>query len=359
MIRLEFTLRGLLTIVGALVALWLLVKIWPILLLVSVSMMLAAALFPYFEWMVRRGLSRPMAAVVIALALVAVFGLVGLLVAPAVIDQLRTLADRLPEVRDSIADMLERRNAGELAADVRRFEIGDLIRPNQVADTGRRAITVVTSLLTVIFMMIYMLLEARQVERFMLFAIPNRYHIHLHQLLPKLQRTVGAYIRGQAITSLLITVFTFIACQVLGVPNAMALAVLAGITDAIPLVGGLLAIIPATLAALSVSPTTAIIMAVLLTVYQEIENRLLIPRVYGATLRLPTLVVFIALLIGVKLAGVVGALLSLPTAAALRVIVEYAYSVHTGHEMEIVPDEELFAPDTEPSVAGRTPEISN
>jgi predicted PurR-regulated permease PerM len=345
MIRLEFTLRGVLTILGVLIGLWLLIKVWPVMLLVIVSLMLAAALFPFFEWMVRHGLSPALTALALVIGTVFFLALTGFLVIPAVIDQVRTLIERWPELRDSIATTLEQRQAFGLATRVRDFDPTDILQPNQVADTGRRAIGIITSIVTVVFLTLYMLLEARQVERFLLFAIPNRFHVHVHELTPKLQRTVGAYIRGQAITSLLITVFTFIVCLILGVPNAISLAVLAGIADAIPLIGGLLTVIPATLAALTISVPTAIVMGVLLVVYQEFENRILIPRVYGASLRLPTLVVFIALLIGAKLAGIIGALLSLPVAAALRVIIEYAYSVRTGREMEIAPEEELFAPD--------------
>lgn len=101
----------------------------------------------------------------------------------------------------------------------------------------------------------------------------------------------------------------------LRLPNALALALFGGIADAVPIIGSYLWIIPSALAALSVSPTAAVVVVVVLVAYQEIESRVIVQRVYGQTLHLPPSVVVVALLVGAELEGMVGALLALPTAA--------------------------------------------
>jgi predicted PurR-regulated permease PerM len=175
--------------------------------------------------------------------------------------------------------------------------------------------------------------------------LPNRYHQHVVNLTPALRTTVGGYIRGQIVTSACISVFTFVVLFALGVPNALGLAVLAGVADVIPLIGAFIAIIPGVLSALNVSITAAIIVLVALLLYQQFEDRVLTPRVYGSTLRLPTIAVFLAVIIGAKLMGVVGAVLALPAAAAIRVFLMYGNSVAQGRVEPVAPEDELFAPD--------------
>lgn len=136
---------------------------------------------------------------------------------------------------------------------------------------------------------------------------------------------------------------------VLGVPDALALPAIAALVDLIPLVGVYILITPMTLVALSVSTTTGFLVAGAMVLYQQFEDRLLLPRVSGATPRLPTIAVVLALLTGAQLLGLVGVLIALPVAAAIRVVVEYfaavrAESARTAAD-EAAPDDEAFAPD--------------
>ncbi len=137
-----------------------------------------------------------------------------------------------------------------------------------------------------------------------------------------METVVGGYMRGQAITSLCIGVFAFILLRVTGVPAALPLAILAAFADLIPLIGGVLVVAPSVLFALTIGPLQAVIVLVALVVYQQFESHLLLPRVYGQSLRLSPLAVIVALLIGGTLLGIVGALLALPMAAGIRVLVE-------------------------------------
>jgi putative heme transporter len=141
-------------------------------------------------------------------------------------------------------------------------------------------------------------------------------------LMLALETIVGGYMRGQALTSALIGGFTYALLFILHVPNALILAILAGFTDLIPYIGPVLATAAPVLFALSKGVPAAIIVLVALVLYEELESRLIVPRVYGKTLRLSPVAVTIALLVGGKLFGILGALLALPIAAAIRATVE-------------------------------------
>ncbi len=345
MIRLEMSTRGVLTLLATLFGLWLLARLWPVVLLVIISLMFAASLLPFVEYLVRRGTSRIVAVLVVALAMLLTIVLLGFVVVPAVIEQARAIIDRLPELRERAVSFLDGRGARDFARQVEQYQPSRLLGPGVLTSTGREALDVITTTVTILVMTIYIMFDARRIERFIYFATPQKYHEHIRNLTAAMQRVVGGYIRGQLITSGCIAVFTFVTLLVVGVPNPVALAVLAGIADMIPMVGAFLAIAPAALAALSISLPKAIIVVVVLFIYQEFENRVLVQRVYGATLRLPAVAVFLALLIGAELLGIVGALLSLPAAAGLRVLVEYGNDLRTGRIPAAAPSETLFAPD--------------
>lgn len=355
MIRLEISTRAIVVLIVLAAAVWLFVRLWTLLLLVAVSLMLAAALLPLVEWMVRRGVRRGLAVLGVTLVMLASLALIGFVVAPSVVQQAQALIERLPDLQARVAQFLEQRRAFSLANEVRTFNLGQLIPPERIVSTGQLIIGALYSTVTVMVLTLYILLDARRVERFVYLAVPDSYHKHIRNVLPQLRQTVGGYIRGQLVTSFLISVYTAVVLTILGVPNALALAVVAAIGDMIPMVGGFLTVAPAALFSLPASLPKAALISILLLAYQEFENRVLVPRVYGSTMRLPALVVFVALLVGAELAGIIGALLSLPVASGLRVIVEYAYAVRAGRATAAVPAEDLGATEAETEAEEVTP----
>ena len=126
-----------------------------------------------------------------------------------------------------------------------------------------------------------------------LFALtPRTHHIRLSRVLLNLETIVGGYIRGQVMTSALMTVFTFVLLTACGVPNAIALPVFAGVADVLPFVGVFLSVGPAVLAGLSRGPFITVIILLVMLVYEEFESRVLVPKIYGNALRLPSSMVF-------------------------------------------------------------------
>ena len=133
--------------------------------------------------------------------------------------------------------------------------------------------------------------------------LPRRYHVRTARVLLDMETVVGGYMRGQALTSLCIGLFSYALLTVLGVPAALPLAVLAAFADLIPLVGGVLATAPSVLFALTVGPIQAVIVLVAFVIYQQMESSLLAPRIYGKSLRLSPIAVTVAILVGGRLLG--------------------------------------------------------
>jgi predicted PurR-regulated permease PerM len=353
MIRLELSFRGILAIALVLVGLWFLIQLWPLLLILTTSFIFMAALLPYVEWMVRRGINRVAAVVIILVVILAVLGSMIAIVAPAVVDEFRDLRANLPDyardVETFASDLgfnTERWDLPERAAEI---DWNRIISGSQVVDYGQRVLVGILTGLTVAVITAYLLVETHRLRAFLFRFIPPEREADAQHFLRALERVVGGYVRGQLITSLIIGVYTTVVMLLVGVPNAIAFGVLAAFADIIPLVGGIIAVVPASIAAFQESPTQALIVLVALLVYQQFEDRLLVPRVYGQTLNLPALVVLLAVLAGAELMGVVGVLLALPAAAAGRVILDYYLDRHASGRLAADESVEVLAPDEPPA----------
>ena len=324
-LRVELTASTMLRVVLACAAVWLLVVIWPILLVIVVSLMIAGALAPPVAWLERRGMRR-------GLAIAAVFGSVflgfaafGALSLPSLAAQLADLVDRLPRAQWQFADLLQKSHlTAPLAASVRGAQTTQLTtRAAQqlMAYSGQIAIIIAYAVASV-FLALYLVVDRDRMRGSLFALIPRRYHVRTSRVLLNLETIVGGYVRGQVITSLAMAVFTFVVLTVAKAPHALTIAVFAGLTDVLPYIGGLLALVPAVFAASLAGLPVAIAVLVALVVYQELESRIVVPRVYGHVLRLPPAVVMVALLIGGAVLGILGALLALPIAAAIRMMTE-------------------------------------
>ncbi len=346
MIKIQVSTRNVVVAVGFVLAAWMALKLWGVILLAGLALMLAAALLPYVDLITRHTGRRSLAVLLAVLTVLLAMALLIVLLAPPLTAQGRDLWNQAPQLQDHLAQWARERGWDDTAVRIDAFQPADLLGPRLV-DAGRTAMSVGLSAFTVFVLAAYILLDARRLERFVHFSTPVAWRRHFTLLLPALQRVVGGYIRGQAITSASIAAFAFVLLTVLDVPNPVALAALAAIFDVIPMIGAALIIAPMALAALTVSPATAAVVVAANLVYQQFEDRVLAPRVYGATMRLPTIAVMLALLAGNELLGVTGAVIALPIAAGARVLVEYFDALRRSPAAvaaEIAPVDEVFAP---------------
>ena len=311
--------------VGIVAGVWILEKIWPIVMALVVGLVLFGTFHPLIRYLETKGWGRAWATGALCVVTVAVATGLGLVILPALWEQVGGLIKNLPKLQERAADL-----AGGLplthafAPQIRHLKLGSLASGSaatQVFEVSTRMLTWVGYGATALVLAIYFLVEPGHIETVAFSLTPRRHHLRLARVLRESEIIVGGYVRGQLITSAAIFVFALALLSILRVPNALSLAAFAGLTDVLPFVGGLLATTPAALAAISKGPWVVGAVVVAMAVYQEIESRLIVPRVYGRVLRLSPPAVILALLVGGELMGIMGALLALPAAASIRMLI--------------------------------------
>jgi predicted PurR-regulated permease PerM len=325
LLKLEISYRGLTFIILSLVAIWAFIELWPVLLLVLISLILMLGVLPYVEAMADRGVPRSVTVLIFLVATLAVIAGLFSLVVPAMIEEFDNVHDNLPETAREVEEFLASLGINvELQQRAREFDWNQLISGRAAVDYGQRVLTVTVSVITVMAMTAYLLADTPRLTRFVGQFIPNEKKDDANLLFLSMSRMVGGYLRGQLVLSLTISLFTFVFLQIIGVPNALAFAVFAGVVDVVPLVGALIATIAPAGAALQQSPVHTLAVVIGFVLYQQFEDRVLAPRIYGQTLNLPPIIVLIAVLAGAELLGITGVILALPLTAAGRVLVDYA-----------------------------------
>ena len=326
--RTVLVVLGLAVLVGTVLLLGYLA--WHVLTWILVAAFLAAALNPAVEVLERRGLSRPYAAsLVFAVALLVLVG-VGLLVVPPLVSQVNDFVDALPDFVDDIT--AGRGPLGFLQDD---FKIVDRIRDAidtqgvggvlgigiPVLGLVRGVITAVVGVVTIVFLTYFMLLEGPRTISGLFGLLPETTRPRYERVGRDVYRSVSGYVTGNLVISLAAGLLATIVLFVAGSSYAIALGLLVAILDLIPLAG-------ATLAAIAVSTVVLIetdwvrCVAVIgfFVAYQQLENHVLQPLVYGRTVELSPLAVLCSVLVGAQLAGILGALVAIPIAGSLLAV---------------------------------------
>jgi len=354
--RLDVSVRTLVLVPLTAAACFLLLRLLPVLLVLILALLLVGTLNPAVRWLERHHIKRTWGVLCVFGTLALVGVAVGVLTLAPLIAQVQSLVAHEPELRNKVASALsESSYTAGLAERLRNVQYSALAESSapQMLIASKSVVAWVAYGVSAIFLALYVMID-RDRLRGGLFAItPRVYHVRLARILLNLETIVGGYIRGQALTCAFAATFTFAVLLVCRVPNALALAMFAGMADLLPYVGAMLAVGPAALAAATRGLPTVLLVSALLFSYQEFESRFIVPRVYGRVLRLPSAVVLFALLAGGALMGIMGALLALPAAAAIRMLLLSSRGLLPGEQVD---DERLRALDerAERSYAERT-----
>ncbi len=355
-VRFEIAPRSIFLILAIAGGILLLARLWQIILILIVALVLAGTFSPVVTWLERHRVPRALALGIILIALLGVIVGLGALIIPAFAHQFGTISADAPRIQARLADFAARVPplAGQADA-IRTAQPDRLLTPvgNYVLKSAGAAAQLVVLGFTTVVIAFYLIADHERVKGFLFALLPRPYHVRTARVLLDMETVVGGYMRGQAITSLSIGVFAFILLQIVGVPAALPLGILAAFADLIPLVGPVLAVAPCVLFALTVGPLKAVIVLVALVIYHQFESHLLLPRVYGQSLRLSPLAVIVALLVGEQLLGIVGALLALPMAAGIRVLIEN-YRIELPGELPGEREERVEEADAELAYATQT-----
>jgi predicted PurR-regulated permease PerM len=325
--RTVMTILGL--VIGTAILLWLAWLTRGVLVWLVIALFLAMALNPAVEWFLRLGVPRRGQAVAIVLVLVvAALVLIGLTFVPSLVREVNAFAEAVPGY---VRDLTEHRGKlGELEA---RYHIVERLQ-DAVASGGvknligfsDKALSIVgnvlhglVALVSISFLTIFMLLEGpRWVER-LYASVPDEHQPRIRRAGHDVYKTVSGYVIGNLAISVIAGGLSATVMLILGVPYALALALIVGILDLVPLAGATLAAIIVSAVAWADEPRNGIIMIVFFVLYQLLENHVIQPLVYRTTVKLSALTILVAVLIGAELGGVVGALFAIPVAGAIDV----------------------------------------
>ena len=329
--RIEIPIRTILTVVLSLLVIWVVIQVLGILLQVFLAFLLATALLPVVKRLQNRGISKGVSTAIVFFGLIVIIvGFFGIIV-PPLVEQGQNMVDNAPEYLDRFEGIIERYPS--IDEQYQRFLENGLsgdsngssgssasIPVGEVLQIGAGIFSRIADTFFVLILTFYLMLEGDRTWKFLSRYFTPRLRYRIRRSYPEITRVISGYLIGQAINSLSFGIFAFITLTILGVPETLLLAVLAAVFDAVPIVGVPIATIPALVLALTVSWQTALIVLIAYTVYQQFENYVMVPRVFGNTLQVSSLSILVGVLVGGQLLGVIGIILSLPITAAIPVL---------------------------------------
>ncbi len=318
---------------------------------IFIALFLAMALNPGVEFFVRRGVRRVFAAILVYLLAFVVIGLLLYLVLPPLISQISDFVDAVPGLVQELT-----RGQGPLGFLERDYQIVERVREalnsrgvggvlgltTPALSIAQSVVAAVVGVVAISFLTLFMLIDGPRLHRSAVELLPERARGRWERMAHGIYKTIGGYVSGNLVISLIAFIGALIILLATGVPYSVPLALVAGIFDLVPLAGATIAaVILVTVAAITKGWVIGLIVGVFFLVYQQFENHVLQPLIYGRTVQLSPLVVLSAVLIGAELAGIVGALGAIPIAGALQVILREYLAARRERLANETPDRPL------------------
>jgi predicted PurR-regulated permease PerM len=302
---------------------WVVITAGQILVLLGLAFFLAVGLDPAVVWIYRRGVPRWLAVSGVLLAALAVFAVFVVLAVPVVVEQATKLADHIPTY---LHELGQRHTAlGKLNAKYHLVQSLQKLLKNgatfsSALGVAKVVLDFVASMVLVIAVTIYLLADFPRVKRWIYQLSPRSRRPRMVLLTDAMLDGVGGYVLGNLLTSFIAGLGTCLWSLAFGIPYPLLLGLLVALLDLIPIIGSTIGGVIVALVALTVSLEIAIATAVFYTVYRVLEDYLLLPRVMRHTVSVPGIVTVIATIIGGALLGIIGALVAIPIAAAIKLL---------------------------------------
>ena len=316
---------------------WLLYRFNQVVFILFIAIVIGTVIRPAVAWLHRRGLSRIAGVIFVYLLLLALLIGFVLLLFPLIVEQGTTITAAVPGYYQSLRDWMVN-VPNQIIARLSEFIPATLpsLGPGAVQQTGPEVMasagqaldygtlaakTIFITIVILILAFYWTLDGARTVKSFLL-LIPQDRRESISELISAMETKVGFYIAGEGILCLVIGIMALVAYLLIGLPNALVLALVAGVMEAVPMVGPLLGAIPAALVALSIGPDKLVWVIVATVVIQQLENSLLVPRVMNKAVGVNPFVSLLAFFAFSSLLGVGGALMAIPMAAILQLLLD-------------------------------------
>lgn len=320
------------------IILYFLYLISDIIALLFASLIFTSSVDPWIDWMQKRKIPRSLGMVIIYLLLLAIVSFTVYLIIPPIIEQTSELSANFPHYVDKASAMFF--NLQDYAdkhewLDSIKNSLGSVSSHLETATRG--IFTTLYSIFGSIFafflvlvITFYMVVEEDAMKKLVWSLTPSKHQAYMIGLMNRIQKKIGLWFRGQLLLGLIIFFLTFVGLSILGVKYALILALIAGLTEVVPYLGPILSAIPAIFLAFTQSPMLAVFVLILYVVIQAVENNILVPKIMQKAVGLNPIISIFVLMIGLKLGGIIGAILAIPIATALSVIIKDLFEYHRG-----------------------------
>ena len=300
------------------------------LLTIYVSALLAIGLSPAVQWIEHRhvfgkkhlGLPRWAAILVLYLLFVVAVLILLAIIVPAMVSQVSALWQQIPAYKEQLQEFLNKHGMQATWTEILNNLPGPSAAMSSVLGVLQAVAGALGSIVTILLLPYYLLIEADSLEKTWLQFVSKDHRPAVARLTQNVTIKVGRWMGGQMLLCVTIGCTASIGLWFIGVPFFYVLGLIAAIGELVPIVGPLVAAIPSILVALTVSPKHAIFVVIYFSIQQFIEGSVLVPRIMERQVGVTAVTVILALLIGSELFGVVGALLAVPTAAIIQVILQ-------------------------------------
>lgn len=314
---------------------WLLYRYYQVIFILFVAIMLGTVIRPIVNWLYRRGIPRVAGVLIVYTFLLAfVIGFI-LLLFPLVFDQGSAIVSGIPEYYQNLRNWLVN-SPNQMIASLNQFlpDVLPVFNPVRQTDpemlaSAEQTLGVISTASRVVFFAIVILLlafhwtlDGTRTIQSLIHLLPKSHHENIFELITSMESKIGYFIAGQGALCLAVGVLAMISYLIIGLPNALVLALVAGALEAVPMIGPTLGAIPAGLIALSISPTMLLWVIVATVIIQLLENNFLVPRIMSKAVGVNPFVSLLAIFAFSSLFGVAGALMAIPIAAILQILLE-------------------------------------
>jgi predicted PurR-regulated permease PerM len=314
---------------------WLLYRFNQVVFILFIAIVIGTVIRPVVTWLNRRGLPRIAGVILVCLLLLALLIGFVLLLFPLIVEQGTTIITAVPGYYQSLREWMVN-SSNQWIVRLSEFLPATLASLEPVQQTGQQvldsagqawgyvvsAVNVIFITMVILLLAFHWTLDGPRTIQSLLQLVPKGQRESISELISAMESKVGFYIAGQGVLCLVIGILALVAYLLIGLPNALVLALMAGVLEAVPMVGPLLGAVPAALVALSIAPAKLVWVIVATVVIQQLENILLVPRVMRRAVGVNPFVTLLALFAFSSLFGIAGALMAIPMAAIFQLLLD-------------------------------------
>jgi len=299
------------------ISFWFLYLIWDVLVMLFAAIVVASAIEPIANYLQRYKVPRALSVIIVYVAALILFGSLLTLLVDPLTEQLRQLAQAIPGLVSSV----DKLHVAPLQEAVGR--LGNAVAQVSVnIFQGAGAVVARSAMVLFVFVVaFYLVMEQGALKKFFSLVVPAAHWPFAERIIGRAQRRIGRWVLAQLSLGAIVGTIIGVSLWLIGVQYALLLGLLAGLFEFIPVIGPIMAAIPAVVVGLSQSAVTGLVVLALFIVVQQFDNHVLIPNIMRRAIGLHPLATIIAVLLGARLLGIAGAILAVPAATLLHIVV--------------------------------------